>query len=165
MVAVLLRVIQMERLLSKQEVCEATGLQAKELGDALRDETFPAPTHQAKGTRYWTESAVAEWKRRRDRTPKEQRDCFTVAEVAAELQMKQLALFTTLRAHGLLIESPDPYRHNRPTEEGFHRGWFWRVERYLQSERKMVFQTMITAVGRREMLTLGQKLLHGLPTA
>ena len=35
--------------------------------------------------------------------------------------------------------------HNRPTQEYFETGWFWRVERFSTAKRDNFFQTLIVA--------------------
>lgn len=86
----------------------------------------------------------------------------SMSAIARELNIAPLSrLFQILRDRGVLISGQDDHDMNRPAEEYMRRGWFGRVERHLPSKDKRIYQTVVTATGRDEVLAFVRKALEG----
>lgn len=85
----------------------------------------------------------------------------SMGEIAREVNVVPLGrLFQMLREGGVLISSEHLHDMNRPTEEYMRKGWFGRVERHLPPKNQRIYQTVVTAAGRKEVVALIRKLLE-----
>lgn len=63
----------------------------------------------------------------------------------------------------MLRNDLDDAVHYRPTEEFFSKGWFARIEKYLVSEERPYFQTVVTKKGREPVFQLLREALPKYP--
>lgn len=80
---------------------------------------------------------------------------YTASDIGRDLGVGSRWVLQTLVDEGLLLSfAGDEAIHYRPTEAHFCKGWFLRIEKFLISENRAYFQTVVTRLGRQPILEL-----------
>lgn len=161
--------------LSLHEVALLTGHTNKIIRALIEDGRFPKPigsTGVSSRSDRWSRQQVQEWvdfhgfgcllRVRPDEQQSDTKDddavraaFFTMSDIARELHVSPLSkVFQVLREKGVFITDEDERLNNRPTDEYMETGWFGRVERYLPSKNQMIYQTVVTPAGRKEVVAI-----------
>lgn len=163
----------MDRMMSREEVAGMLGISPTYLGELIKQGDFPPPIPLGRSSRTdrWSEGVVQRWLAKKEgiiygkksgksfgepqpadqiKTPA----YFTGQDIAVYFGTNATRVFAALVAKGLLQEGSDDLSHYRPTEEGFKRGLFWRIEKYTIRDEKFYYQTVITAYGKDEVLEI-----------
>lgn len=169
----------MDRMMSREEVAGILGVSPSYLGELVKSGDFPAPIPIGKSSRTdrWPENVVQRWMAKKEgiiygnksgkasgatstndagKSPA----YFTGQDIAVYFGTNASRVFAALVSKGLLQEGDDDYSHYRPTDEGFKRGLFWRIEKYTMRDEKFYYQTVITAYGKDEVLEIVREALN-----
>lgn len=162
----------MDRMMGRKEVAGQIDVSPTTLRTMVNEKAFPPPVRLGKSedTDKWPESVVREWLRQKKREIYKAGGAamsnqsggqlfFAIGDVGDECGCSARQVFSVLIAEGLLEDSDDEQIRYRPTEQGFERGFFWRVEKYLFREKKTYLQTVVPARAWDEVVDLVRKAL------
>lgn len=163
-------------MMSREEVAGMLGISPSYLSELVKEGAFPSPISLGKSSRTdrWPARVVQAWVAEKEgiiygaktakavsptATPNQSPTYFTGQDVATFFGTNATKVFSTLVSKGLLQEADDDYSHYRPTDEGFKKGYFWRIEKYTIRDKKFYYQTVITPYGKDEVMEVVREAL------